>query len=234
MGRTPTRTPVRSRRRRSRRGCPTDAFGEQHGEVPGPCRAEKGRGARSRLVALFVIPICIAACGVPTQSVAHVAPDKDVPSGLLDTTTSTSTTMPATKPLTAVTICLAQRVGPLMTVTRQVSLRATINDVLRQLAIPPTQQEQALGLETAVSAGITGAVAGGVAKVSLNSDFTTGSAADQLTAVGQIVCTLTARPGIGQVQFEMNGTTIDVPRGDGSTTSNPVSRDDYPQLMPPA
>ena len=234
MGRTRTRTRARPQRRRSPRGCGTDALGDQNGEVRGPCRAEKGRGARSRLVALCLVPICVVACGVPTQGVAHVAPDKDVPSGLLETTTSTSTAMPATKPLTAVTICLAQRVGPLTTVTRQISLRSTISDVLLQLAMPPTQQEQALGLETAVSAGITGTVASGVAKVSLNSDFTTGSAADQLTAVGQIVCTLTAQPGIGQVQFEMSGTTIDVPRGDGSTTSNPVSRDDYPQLMPPA
>jgi len=30
------------------------------------------------------------------------------------------------------------------------------------------------------------------------------SGTDQLNAVAQIVCTLTARPGIGQVQFHLN------------------------------
>ncbi|HVC71546.1 MAG TPA: GerMN domain-containing protein [Acidimicrobiales bacterium] len=189
---------------------------------------------RSTLVALCLVPICMAACGVPTQRVAHVAPDKDVPSGLLTTSTSTTPTVPSPNPLTAVTICLAQRVGPLKAVTREVGSPSTINEVLRELAIPPTAQEQGLGLETAVSPGISGTVKGGIAQISLNADFTAGSAADQLTAVGQIVCTLTAQPGIGQVQFEMSGTTIDVPRGDGSTTANPVSRDDYPQLVPPA
>ncbi len=186
------------------------------------------------LVALVLIPIYLSSCGVPTERVAHVASDKDVPSGLLDTSPSTSTTIEPTNPVMSVTICLARQMGPLKVVTRQVSLDATINEVLRELAMPPTQQEQASGLETAVSAGITATVGGGIATVSVNSDFTTGSAADQLTAVGQIVCTLTARPGIGQVQFDMNGTIVDVPRGDGSTTANPVSRDNYPALMPPA
>jgi spore germination protein GerM len=178
------------------------------------------------------MPICTVACGVPTQGAAHVAPDKDVPSGLLDSTTSTTSTAASSNPLTKVTICLAQSVGPLKAVSSNVILPATINEILQALAMPPTETEKILGLETAVSTGITGTVQGGIARVSLNSDFATGSAADQLTAVSQIVCTLTARPGIGQVQFAMNGKAIDVPRGDGSTTASPVSRDDYPELMP--
>ena len=68
----------------------------------------------------------------------------------------------------------------------------------------------------------------------LNTDFGTESATDQLNAVAQIVCTLTARPGIGQVQFRLNGKSTAVPSGDGSTTSAAVSRDNYPNLIPPA
>ena len=80
--------------------------------------------------------------------------------------------------------------------------------------------------------GVTGTVTGGIATVELSADFTAASSTDQRAAVAQIVCTLTARPGIGQVQFQLNAKPADVPRGDGSTTSKPVSRDDLPDPHP--
>ncbi len=48
----------------------------------------------------------------------------------------------------------------------------------------------------------------------------------------QLVCTFTARAGIGQVAFTLSGAPVDVPRGDGSLTADPVSRDDYAELLP--
>jgi spore germination protein GerM len=122
--------------------------------------------------------------------------------------------------------------GPLKVVVRRVSVNPNINAVLKALAQDPSTQEKALGLGTSVTSGITAKVRKGIADVTLNSDFASNSSADQLTAVAQIVCTLTAQPGIGQVQFELGGTAAAVPRGDGSSTSAPVSRDDYPQLIP--
>lgn len=186
-----------------------------------------------RRCAVLCAAAALAGCGVPTQDNAHVVSDKDVPSGLLTTTASTTTTILAGPATTAVTICLAQSSGPLKTVARRLSGEASLDDILQALAQPPTPQEQAAGLNTAVTPGITATVRAGVALVVLNADFGTESAPDQLNAVAQIVCTLTARPGIGQVQFELNGAITEVPRGDGSTTSAPVSRDSYPKLIPP-
>jgi hypothetical protein len=185
------------------------------------------------ILVLCLLSIWLAACGVPTQNVPHVASDNDVPAGLLETSTSTTSTVPALTPLITVSICLAQRAGPLKAVSRQITSEPTVNNILRALATRPTSQEEFFGLETAAPGDITGTVQGGIAKISLGSDFAADSAANQLTAVDQIVCTLTARPGIGQVQFFMNGAHIDIPRDDGSTTASPVSRDDYPELMPP-
>jgi spore germination protein GerM len=54
---------------------------------------------------------------------------------------------------------------------------------------------------------------------------------EQLLAVAQLVCTLTARPGVGPVSFTLEGAPVDVPTGDGSLTSGPVSRDDYADLL---
>ncbi|MGH9018501.1 MAG: GerMN domain-containing protein [Acidimicrobiales bacterium] len=192
-----------------------------------PCSA-----AAVFVAAVFVAAVCLAGCGIPNQEVAHVAPDKDVPTGLLHPTAPTTSTIPPANGTAAVIVCLAHAAGPLTAVTRLLPRDPTTDDVLRELANPPTALQQAFGLGTVVPSGIRASVAGGIASVALNADFATLAAADQLTAVAQIVCTLTDQPGIGQVQFKLHGMTADVPRGDGSTTSDPVSRDDYPTFMP--
>ncbi len=56
-------------------------------------------------------------------------------------------------------------------------------------------------------------------------------AADQLKALAQLVCTFTEQRGVGQVQFSVSGSSAEVPRGDGSSTSDPVSRLDYTDLI---
>lgn len=185
-----------------------------------------------RLLSAIAGTALLAACGIPTQSTAQVAPDRDVPAGLLNGSASTTTTRPQASPTTPVTVCLTQQVGPLRTVLRQLPAGQHLNQIVANLAAAPSPAEEGLGLATAVTAGITANVDRGIGKVTLNADFASASSDDQLKAVSQIVCTLTAQPGIGQVQFELNGTIADVPRGDGSLTSDPVSRDDYPGLMP--
>ena len=129
-------------------------------------------------------------------------------------------------------MCLASSAGPLKAVRRPIPAAATVTDILTALAMPPTAAEQSSGLSTVLTPGGTGTVTGGIATVGLSADFTAASSTDQLAAAAQIVCTLTACPGIGQVQFQLDGKPVDVPRGDGSTTSKPVSRDDYPTLIP--
>jgi hypothetical protein len=189
--------------------------------------------SRWRRAALGATAVCFAGCGVPTQQTAQVARDKSVPPGLLSTIPST-TTIPDRPATAGVTICLAQSSGPLKATTVELPDHSSLDDILQALAQPPTPQQEAAGLNTAVTSGITATVAAGVATVDLNADFGTESATDQLNAVAQIVCTLTARPGIGQVQFRLNGKSTAVPSGDGSTTSARVSRDNYPNLIPPS
>jgi len=185
-----------------------------------------------RFVALVALGLGIAGCGVPTQNVAHATPDDQVPSGLLSPTPPTTTTLPPTTATTAITICLTSPIGPLRTVVRHVPANPTTTAVLAALAQDPTTQEKAVGLGTSVTSGIAANVQKGIAHVTLDPEFASNSSADQLTAVAQIVCTLTAQPGIGQLQFELGGAAAAVPRGDGSSTTDPVSRDNYPDLMP--
>jgi spore germination protein GerM len=55
---------------------------------------------------------------------------------------------------------------------------------------------------------------------------------EQLIALAEIVYTATARPGVGQVSFTLEGEPIEIPRGDGSLTSDAVTRGDYRELAP--
>jgi spore germination protein GerM len=75
------------------------------------------------------------------------------------------------------------------------------------------------------------ALEAGTARVDLASTVTELGGQEQLLAVAQLVCTLTSRPGVGRVSFSLAGTPVEVPRGDGSLTDEPVSRDDYTPLL---
>lgn len=87
------------------------------------------------------------------------------------------------------------------------------------------------GSSVAAAVGRAAALAGGIARVDLRLDISSLGGDDQLLAVAQIVCTLTGRPGVGQVSFTLEGTHVDVPRGDGSLVADPLSRDDYSSLL---
>ena len=50
-------------------------------------------------------------------------------------------------------------------------------------------------------------------------------------AFGQIVCTLTTRPGILWATFTRGGQRVEVPRGDGSLTADPLNAASYSRLM---
>ncbi len=75
-------------------------------------------------------------------------------------------------------------------------------------------------------------LASGTARVDLGRPFTSLSSSDQIVALGQLVYTLTARPGVGLVRFTLLGAPTEVPRADGSLTAARVSRDDYLAIAP--
>lgn len=185
-------------------------------------------------VLIVVVLVVSAACGIPASEDPEVARDDDVPFGLLDpAVTTTSTTRRAEAPVDSVPLCLYQG-DNLVTVGRELS-GADMLDGLRALEDRTTREERALGLVTAVQNPETvrsASVVGGVARVDLAASFAALPAADQLRVVAQVVCTATSRPGVGQVLFTLEGTPIDVPRGDGSLAAGAVTRDDYPRIVP--
>jgi hypothetical protein len=91
--------------------------------------------------------------------------------------------------------------------------------------------EAATGLRTEVLDGSVRDVqlTGGIAVVVLGGVFADLQADAQQLAVGQLVCTLTARGGPGSLTLD--GADVDVPREVGSLTAAPLTRDDYRRLI---
>jgi spore germination protein GerM len=101
------------------------------------------------------------------------------------------------------------------------------------LAEGPTPAEASSGLRSALPGpeAVTSVdLSGGVARVDLSRDFTELSGSDQLLAIAQMVFTLTERADVARVGFTLDGEPVQVPRGDGTLTSDPVARADYGDL----
>ena len=188
---------------------------------------------RLGLPGLVIAGALLVGCGISPDESPRAQPDEDVPFDLLargDGPTTTAVT-PATVP---VSICLVRSDGQLVSLRRDLPPDTTLAGVVTSLGDPPTDAERSLGLSTAISDdAVVNAVRteAGVADVDLGAGVVEGSASNQLEAVAQIVCTLTQQPGVGQVRFLVDGVNVEVARGDGSTTSEAVSRRDYAGLM---
>ena len=189
-----------------------------------------GRRGAACIVVVAALAVGLGACGISSQDQADRIDPKTVPFDLLDE--GTSTTKPADAGRrTTVYLLSKDRMVP---VERTVPTDADLADLLEQLVSGPSKQERSLGITSAVTAGTIGSVSAkrGVAEVDLTSSFGDVRPADQLFALAQIVYTLTGQPGIGAVQFSVEGERVDVPLADGTRTDGPLARDDLASVEP--
>lgn len=193
-----------------------------------------------RVLAAAAALLALGGCGVPEEDEAVVARDEDVPFGLLapstTTTSTTSTTVPEVPLDRIVDICLVDGDG-VVPVERILPRRRTLDEVVEALRRGPTPEEGDDGLTTALPGPeVIGPVslAGGTATVALGGTFAEVPAPTQMLAIAQLVCTLTGQPGVGQLQFTLDGQPVQAPLPDGSLAGGPVSRDHYAPLIRPA
>jgi hypothetical protein len=183
------------------------------------------------LAALLAVPLLVGACSVRAEQRAQVEGDEAVPFGLLDPDVP-PLLPPSTDPSAeSISLCFVQD-GVLVGVDSPLERPVDLPAIVEALAEAPDAESlrTALGDPPLVREV---ELVGGVARVDLRPAITELGGEDQLLAVAQLVCTLTGRPGLGLVSFTLEGSPIDVPTGDGSVTSEPVSRDDYADLLPP-
>jgi spore germination protein GerM len=178
-------------------------------------------------LATVVVVVC-GACSVQAEGRAQVQDDDAVPFGLLDEDVEPllpEETAAVTEP---VSLCFVHD-GELAVVGSALDPPIGLPDIVDALAEPPNDESLRTALGEPPLVGDVQLVAG-VARVDLLPAVTSLSGNEQLLAVAQLVCTLTARPGVGLVSFTLEGSPVDVPTGDGSLTSGAVSRDDYADL----
>jgi spore germination protein GerM len=126
------------------------------------------------------------------------------------------------------------RDSALVRVVRSVNAKPTIEQLIAHLVGGPTAEEQALGLASTLSApsiveGVT--MQAGIVTVTLGDGLDGLAGKAILLAIGQVVCTLGAHPDVVGVIFMRDGERRAIPRGDGSTTDEPVTADAYTTLI---
>jgi hypothetical protein len=186
------------------------------------------------LAALVIAVPGLAACGIPKQDSAKRIDKARVPYRLLDENSGGTADGQQLGNRNAV-IYLARGLR-LVPTARSLPPPLTLPRLLRALGRGPTRPEVASGIRTALPVEDTPSdvrVSRGTAIMKLPLTFTALSRADQVVALAQIVYSVTDQPGIGQVQFTLDGAPIDIPRADRSLTGQPVTREDYLALAPP-
>jgi len=112
-----------------------------------------------------------------------------------------------------------------------------LNGVMSVLLRGATGEEFAAGLRSAISPQtvlLSDRVDGDTAVVDLSGAFVEVGGQEQIFAVAQIVLTATAVPGVAQVRFLLNGEAVEVPRADGTLTSETLRAADYQPLLSPS
>jgi germination protein M len=108
---------------------------------------------------------------------------------------------------------------------------------VRALLAGPTAYERDYGLSTAIPEGtkLLGlAIADGVARVDLTSEFESGGGTLSMqTRLAQVVYTLTQFETVDRVTFSLDGEEVEVLGGEGIVIDHPLGRNDYAELLPP-
>lgn len=184
---------------------------------------------------LSIVAVCAAAalvggCAVPAQREARKATNEAVPFALLDPLAPPLVPPPPGQSSEPVSLCFV-RDGRLVVVSVELATPVDLRGPLDALAAPPPDAGPLLRTAlTEPSIVREVRLLGGIARVDLLSGVSALPTDEQVLAVAQIVCTLTGRPGVGQVSFTLEGARLAVPKGDGSLVTSPVARDDYAGL----
>lgn len=193
------------------------------------------------LVATMIAVVALVSCGPRTQDEA--TPLRGVPGDLTAPTSTSTTTSSTTVAPTMTTVVETE------SVLLHFILGETITTTLRNLPLNPDPQavldsllagypSSAFGpdVRSAIPRDLaaTVTVERGLATVDVEGSLLAEiSPIDQPLAIAQIVLTLTSRPGIGQVEFRVDGDPQAVPRGGGelAPADEPVAYDDYAVLV---
>ncbi len=175
--------------------------------------------------AVFGSLLLLAGCGFPQDRRATPVPEHELPIGLRSD--PTATTVPTSTEPATIWFVSGNR---LVRVRHDVESPVSVTTVTNELLTGPSAAEQDGGLRSGLpdpTVVVDAELTRGTARVQLAPSFTEISPEDQILAVGQLVLTLTNLPGIGGVQFSLDGAPVAVPLPSGESSDQPVFRDDF-------
>jgi hypothetical protein len=187
-----------------------------------------GRGARLLIAAVL---LTLTGCGVPSDGEARPVPLPSVPPE------SSAAPPDSTSAVAAVYL-----VGPgdrLQPVQRSVAAQSGLQVILDQLALGPTDAENAAGLRSVLTGTVGAATViggnagpdGGAVVVQLSSQLAGLTGAEQLLGIGQIMVSLGAA-GVERVEFvDASGNVLGVPLPDGTVSTGLVDPAAYQVLV---
>jgi hypothetical protein len=186
---------------------------------------------RTAAAALLLLAV---SCGVSTDSGPRTLPRSAVPFDLLKPTS----TVRRTAPVAVTTEVPVYLVGGqrLVVVRRLVESPPSLFRALESLLAGPTAEEAGMGLRSAVTNQtrlLSVRVQSGVATIDLGGEFATIGGQDQILAVAQLVYTATGAKGVFGVKLSLDGRPVEVPRGDGTLSDQPLKPADYAGLVTP-
>lgn len=201
-----------------------------------PRRRPRWRG----LLAFIPVLVLAAGCSAPIDSGPKTLGAASIPAELRQETSSTTTTVISTGEAEEVTVYFigadkTTGIDRLVPVKRRVSPPVTVEKVLQTLFAGPTSQERLQGLRTTISPETTilGApIEAHIATINVSGNFALGTPQDQINAFAQVVFTTVDVGSVTGVVFSEQGHRLEVPQGDGSSTSAPLGRASYPQVTP--
>ena len=198
-------------------------------------RARRVLAAPVTIAVIVAGGLALSACGIPTQRSAS-------PISTGGTRISLPHTQPTISPCTKsgcvpIDVYFVAASGHLRPAGRVVPRDATLTTIIRSLLSGPTTAEQALGIRTALGAGIQLLSASVTthkksATLDFNTHFFTLSGTQEVVGVAQVVYTVNSiMPGAG-VTFEIDGGPIEVPVESGAlATTIAVHESQYASLL---
>ena len=200
-----------------------------------------GRRAASLAAAALLAVAALAGCGIQSDDGPRELAADDVPFGLLEpTTTSTSTTEPgAGRTNVDVFLVRDELLEPQTRPVAEQTPRGALESLLGDIAA----EEDRKGFRTAIPVDtrlrdLRQPTGSPTVVVDLSDEFLSIQGSQQIKALAQVVCTLTDQrfdgPRITGVRFAFEGQMADVPNGDSELTSEPLTCQSYAALTDPA
>lgn len=191
------------------------------------------RTTKRRITALLIgaLLVTASACGDDGDDTSSSTTTRPGSTTTVEATTSTAE--PSGETEVRAYYLRDERVGP---VAREANGPAVAAAAMEALLAGPTEDEQQLGLSSAIPAGtelLGVTVDERIATVDLSAAFGSGGgSASMMGRVAQVVFTLTQFPTVDAVQFEIAGKPITSLGGEGLLLDEPQTRADWEALTP--